>query len=164
MEELIVKAIKSDTKAQHQVFWQEAGHDDKADIEVRTNSDYHRIQVKSGQIQARKLKLSGHRLSRFQGNLKDITNYLNSNSANIITVPYRKEDNEQGRQHIYKVCYVDIQHLTGLSDTEWTEKGKQFIQDNDTGVRFSLAPSMSWQIWWTIPESLIEHTDEFIFG
>lgn len=31
LEELIVAAITSDTRAQHHVRWQEAGHDDKAD-------------------------------------------------------------------------------------------------------------------------------------
>ena len=45
-EELIVAAIKSDTTAHHHVIWSEAGHDTKADIQVRTNGDIHLIEIK----------------------------------------------------------------------------------------------------------------------
>lgn len=39
LEELLVRAIQSDTQAQHNVYWQEGGHDDKADMQVRTNGE-----------------------------------------------------------------------------------------------------------------------------
>jgi hypothetical protein len=79
-EELIVKAIKSDTQAQHNVFWTEAGHDDRADIRVGTN--------------------------------------------------------------------------------RWKEDGKNYSQINRHDVVFSLRPSMSWQIWCTIPLPIIKRTNE----
>ena len=81
LEELIVSAIKADTQAQHQVFWKEKGHDDMADLQVRTNGDMHPLQIKSGKIQSGGLVLSGHRLGRFQGDLARISEYLNERSA-----------------------------------------------------------------------------------
>lgn len=166
LEELIVAAITSDTQTQHHVRWREAGHDDLADIVVQTNGIEHAIQIKSGQVngKAGKLTLSGHRLGRFDGNIQAITRYLNANNANVITVPYHKVDGEQGRQHIYQVCYVDVRNLTGLVDTRWTRKGTQHIQKNACGVGFSLRPSMSWQIWWSIPSELITETPSFVIG
>lgn len=164
LEELIVAAIKSDTQTQHHVQWQEAGHDDLADITVRTNRTKHLVQIKSGQIRDDKLILSGHRLGRFNGVMEQITEYLNEPSANIIAVPYRQLDGNKGRQHIYQVCYINMDFMTEIADTDWERKGKQWAQVNAYGVEFSLRPSMSWQIWWAIPCHLIEVTDEFIIG
>jgi len=161
LEELLVGAVKSDTQAQHHVQWQEAGHDDKADIVVRTNGARHSIQVKSGQIRAGKLVLSGHRLGRFGGDLKQITDYLNAPSANIIAVPYRQTNDDAGRQHLYRVCYADRAVITGITAGAWRPHGRQHRQTNANGVEFSLRPSMSWQIWWSIPLDQIESTDEF---
>lgn len=161
-EELVVAAIKSDTAAQHHVFWQEAGHDDKADIRVRTNGDEHFLQLKSGKVQAESLILSGHRLGRFGGVLKDITDYLNSGSANLLAIPYKRVDDENGRRHIYQVSYVDAELLTGLSADDWKREGKSYEQVNEYGVEFSVRPSMSWQVWWSIPLSHVEQEEPFI--
>ena len=162
-EELIVNAIKSDTQAQHHVKWREAGHDDKADVRVRTNGEYHEIQVKSGQVKPVKelLVFSGHRLGRFDGDLEKITEYLNGNKANIISVSYSKKDDDKGRHHIYCLRYVDIRILTGISQDKWEKAGKQYQQTNSEGILFSLRPSMSWQIWWEIPLGLTEEAEEF---
>lgn len=150
-EELIVGAIKADTQAQHHVFWKEGGHDDEADIQVRTNGDVHPLQIKSGKVSGGKLTLSGHRLGRFNGDLRRITDYLNANSANILTVPYEQVDDDNGRTHIYTVSYVDVHHLTGLRVDKWVKRGSSYRQTNSYGVEFSLSPSMSWQIWWRVP-------------
>ena len=162
LEELIVAAINSDTQARHHALWQERGHDDRADIVVRTNETEYLVQIKSGEIKSERLILSGHRLGRFGGDLTQISNYLNTPRADIITVPYRTVDGAQGRQHIYRVCYADKELLTGLTADGWTLRGKQLVQTNARGVEFSLRPSMSWQIWWKIPENLLTNTDEFI--
>lgn len=164
LEELLVGAIKSDTQAQHHVQWQEAGHDDKADIVVRVNGMQHSIQVKSGQMQAGKLMLSGHRLGRFDGDMERITDYLNAPSANIIAVPYRQTNDEHGRRHIYRVCYVDKSIVAGIDAGAWRPHGKQHRQTNAHGVEFSLRPSMSWQIWWSIPPQAAEQTDSMVIG
>lgn len=161
-EELLVNAIKSDTVAQHHVRWKEGGHDDKADITVRTNGDSHLIQVKSGKESGGYLTLSGHRLGRFNGDFDLISDYLNSNEANILTVPYRVTDGAQGRIHTYQVCYVDIDRMKGLQGDNWIAKGKSFVQTNDDGVIFKLSPSMSWQIWWSIPLDLLIRTPEIV--
>ena len=162
LEEFIYRAIQSDNNAQHHAIWKEGGHDDLADIRVRTNGDTHLLQIKSGSVKGGYLTLSGHRLGRFQGDFRQITSYLNSNSAEIISVPHRKEENEHGVQHIYRISYVDVEHLTHLQPGEWKERGKTWEQTNRHGVIFSLRPSMSWQIWWRIPETLVEQLPEMV--
>ena len=162
LEELIVVAIRSDTQAHHHVVWREGGHDDMADIVVRTNGDMHPIQIKSGRIKKDYLTLSGHRLGRFEGDLGKITSYLNKKTANIMTIPYKKVDDKRGRKHIYQVSYVNIQHLTGLKSDRWQKPKTTYEQTNDSGVIFSLRPSMSWQIWWKIPIALIQQEREMV--
>lgn len=163
-EELIVGAIKADTQAQHHVFWKEGGHDDEADIQVRTNGDVHPLQIKSGKVSGGKLALSGHRLGRFNGDLRRITDYLNANSANILTVPYEQIDDDNGRTHIYTVSYVDVHHLTGLRADKWVKRGASYRQTNSYGVEFSLSPSMSWQIWWRVPLDKLTMDKEIRIG
>ena len=162
LEELIFRAIQSDNNAQHHAFWKEAGHDDEADIRVRTNGDTHLLQIKSGEIKAKRLVLSGHRLGRFGGNLQRISEYLNNNDAQIISVPYRKVDDDAGRHHIYSIVYADVRLLTGLRANAWQAHGKSWRQTNEHGVLFTLSPSMSWQIWWRIPENLLEQGTEIV--
>ena len=162
LEELIFRAIQSDNNAQHHAFWKEAGHDDEADIRVRTNGDTHLLQIKSGSIRGGFLTLSGHRLGRFDGDLGLISEYLNSNSAQIVSVPYRKVDDENGRHHIYRVVYGNVEHLTGLRANDWEQVGAAWTQTNRYGVEFSLRPSMSWQIWWRMPERLLEQGIEIV--
>ncbi|HBH26145.1 MAG TPA: hypothetical protein DDX54_01925 [Rhodospirillaceae bacterium] len=166
LEELIVAAIKSDTQAQHHVKWQEAGHDDKADILVIINGREHAVQIKSGQIQEKKasLTLSGHRFGRFDGDLKRITEYLNSAPADIIAVPYKKRDGERGREHAYQIVYIPRGALTGVDSQGWAQHGKQWRTVNSSGTVLSLRPSMSWQIWWEIPLSVVRRTDWFTIG
>lgn len=163
-EELIVAAIKSDTQAQHHVFWREAGHDDEADIVIRTNGTKHALQIKSGSVKNGYLTLSGHRLGRFDGVMEDITGYLNASRANILAVPYKKLDNENGRQHIYQVSYVDVRNLARLESEGWEKVNKHYIQINRHGVESSVRPSMSWQIWWKIPMSCVKQEEPIVIG
>ncbi|MBC6442547.1 MAG: hypothetical protein GDA53_05365 [Rhodobacteraceae bacterium] len=94
MEELLVRAIRADTGAGHHPMWKEAGHDDQADIRIRTNGMVWPVNVKSGKIRkSRKtgeesLTLSGHRLGRFQEDFGALTDYLNTPAADIIAVPH----------------------------------------------------------------------------
>lgn len=162
LEELIFRAIQSDNRAQHHAFWKEAGHDDEADIRVRTNGETHLLQIKSGAIRAGFLTLSGHRLGRFEGNFQRITQYLNNITADIISVPYRKIDDDTGRHHIYRIVYADSEILTHLRANAWQQHGQSWVQTNRHGVEFSLRPTMSWQIWWRVPEALLEQTDDIV--
>ena len=165
LEELLVRAIQSDTQAQHNVYWQEGGHDDKADMRVRTNGETHPLQIKSGRIQGKrepKLVLSGHRLTRFNGDFGDMTEYLNNRTANILSVPYEQINDERGRRHIYTVSYVDVERLRGLDADAWTMNGASYFQTNPAGVVSSLTPSMSWQVWWRIPIRLIHKTPPIV--
>ena len=122
LEELIVKSIKDDTSAQHQVFWTEGGHDDKADIKVVSDKTY-LIQIKSGKFNNKEdqLSLSGYRMGRFKGDLSQITNYLNNLPAEMLAVPYSKIDGVKGREHTYQICYIDKKHLQDLSDN-WAQR------------------------------------------
>ena len=167
LEELFVKAIKSDTNANHLPKWREKGHDDKEDILVIENGKQYHVQIKSGQIKGKKdpkLKLSGHRLTRYDGDLEQITNYLNRRKANFITVPYRQLENEQGRSHIYRLGYIDHYILAEIDSRDWIKRGVSWINQNRHGVVFRLTPSMSWQIWWDIPPERVMMTDEFTNG
>ncbi len=140
------------------------GHDDKEDIKIKAGPDTHPIQIKSGQVGNEYLVLSGHRLGRFKGDLQEISSYLRGKSANIISVPYEKKDAEQGRIHIYQVSYVDLKYLTDVRVDNWGSLGKRYEQVNSHGVRFSLRPTMSWQIWWSIPLSLVTQERSFEIG
>ena len=161
LEELIFKAIQSDSDAQHQAFWREGGHDDKADIEVAAEGKRYFLQIKSGKMQGGNLVLSGYRLGRFKGNLNGITKYLNSIQSEILSIPYKKIDGDMGREHIYQLIYVNRAYIRGINSDNWGEKGTALEQTNRYGVRFSLRPSMSWQIWWSIPEQLLSQTHMF---
>lgn len=158
LEELIVRAIRADTATEHHPRWKEGGHDDKADITVRTNGTLHSIQIKSGKIDRKKTKLilSGHRLGRYKGNKKLIGDYLNNRNIDLISIPYKCIDDDVGRNHVYYVYYVPYDIMTGVKPNKWKKHGKQYIQTNKHGVRFSLRPSMSWQIWWEVPLNLLQ--------
>ena len=156
LEELVVKAIKADTKANHHVKWKEGGHDFTEDISVNTNGTIYSLQIKSGQIQKNCLILSGNRLGRFNGDFSKITQFLNNKKDNIISVPYAVVDDERGRAHIYKLVYIDISLITGIKKNKWEQKGTQYIQKTIKEVEFSLRPKMSWQIWWKIPLHLLK--------
>ena len=158
LEELIVKAIKSDTGVNHHPLWKEAGHDDKADIVVRDNGHQWPVNIKSGQIKNDQLTLSGHRLGRFKGDLQQISNYLNNSETNMMAVPYFREEDANGRHHAYQVVYIGADHIHGIESAKWQKHGKQYRQTNLHGVEFSLRPSMSWQIWWTIPMDLVKRS------
>jgi len=166
LEELFVKSIKSDTNANHLPKWHEAGHDDKEDILVVENGKEYHVQVKSGRITKRnpRLQLSGHRLGRFKGDLEQISDYLNNLPANYIATPYRLLEDDQDRSHIYHLCYIDRFMLSGIKSENWYKHGRQYRNQNEHGVVFSLRPSMSWQIWWEIPLNCLEMTDEFTDG
>ena len=172
LEELIFKAIQSDSTAGHHATWTEGGHDDKADINVRVNGEVYPLQIKAGEIKQIKagdekkphLVLSGHRMTRFKGDFKAITEYLNEHRADFLSVPYRKVDDDTGRHHIYQIVYVEGSYLRGLNPSEWEKAGTSWKQINPYGVIFTLSPSMSWQVWWRIPLSLVNCSPEFIIG
>ena len=155
LEELIVRAINSDTTTNHKALWKEGGHDDKADTRVLTESGEEKLQIKSGKVRKSKLAISGHRLGRFDGDFGKITNYLKKTGYNIIAVPYKQINDDEGRTHVYDICYIPRMCLKKIDESAWVKSGTCYIQTNDLGVDFSLRPKMSWQIWWKIPMSLV---------
>ncbi len=172
LEELIYKSIQSDNTAGHHPTWQEGGHDDQADIRVRVNGEIYPLQIKSGEVKQvrsgtqRKphLVLSGHRMSRFNGDFKVITEYLNEERADFLSIPYRKVEDDTGRHHIYQIVYVEGMYLRQLNPDQWEKVGASWRQVNPYKVIFTVSPSMSWQVWWRIPLSLVLHSPEFVIG
>ena len=172
LEELVYKSIQSDNTAGHHATWKEGGHDDQADIRVRVNGEIYPLQIKSGEIKQIKsgaerrphLVLSGHRMTRFKGDFKAITEYLNEERADFLSVPYRKVDDNTGRHHIYQIVYVEGMYLRQLNPNQWEKVKSSWRQVNPYGVIFTVSPSMSWQVWWRIPLSLVNHSVEFSIG
>ena len=164
LEEFIFRAIQLDSETGHHAMWQAGGHDIEADIRVITNETVHLLQIKSGSVRNRKLRLSGYRLGRFGENLEEITKYLNSINSEILSVAYHPQDDEKGRKHIYQIMYVGNDYLHQLNPSSWEKSGTRFVQTNQHGVVFSLNPTMSWQIWWNIPEQLLDKSQEFIIA
>ena len=168
LEEFLVKSIRSDNVAGHHARWREGGHDIDADITVRSNGKIHLIQVKSGSSTKNYLKLSGHRLGRFNGDILEITQFLNDTRYQIISIAYSLKEDESGRAHCYTMHYISPEKMRIGADLEWKEvlnksetKVSRYQLVNDYGVKFSLNPSMSWQIQWDIPLSVIDSEDEF---
>ena len=81
LEELIFTSIRLDNDANHYATWKRIGHDNEADICVRVNDKTYPLDIKSGEIKQIKsgdhrkphLVLSGHRMTRFRGDFKAIT-------------------------------------------------------------------------------------------
>ena len=102
LEELIVFSIKSEID---NVTWKPSAHDKEVDIIVNS----YKIQIKSGVIQNNKLSLSGHRLGRFNGELDQITEYLNNPISflkNLLLLPNYQHCYEQNKPvPFYKFHY-----------------------------------------------------------
>lgn len=159
LEELIAKAIRSDFTKNEKVVWKGNGHDIGCDILI---NDKIEIQIKSGFIKNDKLILSGHRLTRFNGNFKDITNFLNKNLYSLITVPYETKEDSFGQSHIYQIFYLENSFLKLESDDKWTKKVSErkkltYFTENSIGVEMAIYPSMSWQIWWYMPLKILNN-------
>lgn len=168
LEEFLVKSIRSDSATGHYAEWCEGGLDTDADITVRSNGQIHLIQLKFGSCTKEHLKLSGHRLGRFNGDLLEITQFLNDTRFQIIAVAYRLQQYEIGQSHCYTMHYISPETIRIGAGLEWKEvwnkagiKVSRYQLVNEYGVKFSLHPSMSWQIWWDIPLSVIDSEDEF---
>lgn len=162
LEEFIFRSIQLDSDTGHHAMWKAGGHEIEADIRVVTESEIHPLQIKSGTIKNGQLRLSGYRLGRFEESLEDITKYLNSINPEILSVSYRAEDDENGRHHIYQIMYVNSIYLHDLAPDSWEKSGTHWRQTNRHGVIFQLYPKMSWQIWWAIPEVLLDKSQEIV--
>jgi len=110
--------------------------------------------------------VSGHRTGRFKEDLNEIKEFLNSNKYDTFLIPYREEVDELGKRFIYQIFYADSNIFK--IDNDWeqknSEKGtKTFFTQNSKGVKIFLRPSMSWQIWYEIPLSILtDFTREII--
>lgn len=168
MEELITRAINSDTAAKHHAKWTEGGHDDKADIVVIDNKKVtHSLQIKSGvvvnkmydyptgRVKLPSVVISGHRLTRFNNNFTDINNYLRSRKAEVLAVPCATIDDVSGRVFEYVIKYLDPHLIYPDCNAQWSTVGKgKKGHFNQHGAYLTVTNSLSSQVWWQIPEHL----------
>ena len=165
-EELLVKGIKTCSTAQ--VVWQGKGHDDNPDIVITSKKAKNPFRISSGKEQTKGIKISGYRLGTHNGNFTSITNYLNSREENIIGITYDKDDDETRCKHIYRLYYLNISKLKGITVNKWVKKKSRSknpptrIQKNSHNVELSVHPSMSWQVWWLVPKDIFEETQEVV--
>ena len=148
LEELIVRSLDS---SGYNVGWDPASHDKIKDIVVNNTNN---LSIKSGTFNKKKksINISGHRLGSFKSNFKEITDYLNK-STDTISV-YNPSKNF--KKHTYVISTISKEKFAGLKSDAWIKKGAAFNQTNAFNVKFSLRPTMSWQIWWEIPVSQAE--------
>jgi hypothetical protein len=164
MEELIARAINSDHSSKTKAVWKEANHNTDADIVV-TDGEGKTVllSIKSGKPTAKGISISGYRLQGLAkgeqlgstGHLARITGFLNSQKCQMIAVPCTVFDTD-GRQFVYFLSYLDSAML--VCSDKWEKHNSVFRQVNGHGALIELRPSCSWQVWWTVPESLFEHS------
>ena len=166
LEELIFKSIRLDNNADHYTTWKRIGHDNEADICVTVNGEAYPLDIKSGIVKAGYLTLSGPRLGRFDGDIEQITAYLNSRKSEILSVSYRGvvEDKEMAAdygKYRYQIMYVDATYFHDLKPSSWKKVGKRWQQTNLCGVIFLLNPAIGWKLRWKVPEKLLDMSEEF---
>ena len=169
LEELIIKAIKSDHNKSERVEWFGRGHDVNKDVQIiEKNGKINDIQIKSGKIKKSNMAVSGHRTGRFKGDLNKIKEFLNSNIYDTFLTPCHEEEDKLGKRFIYQIFYTDssIFKIDNGWETKISKKGnKTFFTQNSKGVKIFLRPSMSWQIWYEIPLSILTNfTREIIIS
>ena len=163
LEELIFKAINSDTRAGQHASWFEGGDDDKADIVVRTNGNVIEIEIRLNTWSKTHLRLSGYRFASLKGDFDAITHYLNSRPSNFLSIPYQQDNDENnGMVHRYRVCSIDTDMLKGLHPDKWEKSGANFYQTNPYGIDVSVQPKSGWLVWWKIPLEACEFTREIV--
>lgn len=145
LEELIVKAIKSEHSKSERVIWIGRGYDVGKDVQIiETNGTVNDIQIKSGKIKKSNIVVSGHRTGRFKEDLNEIKEFLNSNKYDTFLIPYHEEVDKLGKRFIYKIFYADSNIFK--IDNDWepkiSEKGvKIFFTQNSKGVKIFLRPA-----------------------
>ncbi|MCE8163356.1 MAG: hypothetical protein I3273_03415 [Candidatus Moeniiplasma glomeromycotorum] len=159
LEELIIKAIKSDHSKSESVAWIGRGHDVDKDVRIiEKDGKVNDIQIKSGKIEKSNMIVSAHRTGRFEGDLSKIKEFLNSNKYDTFLIPYCEEADERGKRFVYQIFYAEANIFK--IDNDWepkiSKKGTEtFFTQNSKGVKMSLRPSMSWQIWYEIPLNIL---------
>ena len=161
LEELIIKAIKTDMTSVDSLQWKGFGHSIDCDLVLNQTE---KIQIKAGDAKPDKLILSGHRLGRFKEDLDEINSFLLLNLCNVIAVPYHLNVSELGNEHWYRIYYIDAEYLKPTIENSWEETegsrgGYYFEQYNEHGTRLRIVPSMSHQVWWELPKSLFNQAN-----
>lgn len=172
LEELIFKAIQSDRTSGLYATRREIRRSDQANIRVEVNGKMHLLQIRQGAIkragsgEARKphLVILGPQLKHFKHDFEKITEHLNSSSSDILSVLYRKLQDDEGGHHSYQFLYVENMYLGQLNPNQWERAKLNWRQINPYGVIFTVRPSVNWQIWWRIPLSLVNQSEEFRIG
>jgi hypothetical protein len=165
LEEILYNAMSKDGKLDDIIVWKPGSRNDVCDItlvDFKNFIDFY-ISVKSGTIKNEKLRISGFRLTRFNGSLDKINDYLKNHSQHltISITSVRYPENWE-----YQIRYIDEELFTyPKTGNKWIEnigtKGSskglitEYRYYMNNGITCFIYPNTSWQIWWEIPLKLI---------
>jgi hypothetical protein len=161
----------AENKALYSVIdWLGGSHKQAIDISFteKVNCD---LSIKSGVLKNKDKTtvISGGRLQKILGVEQDadfktlwdkggqnIVDYLNSNSEHtILCAPCKiKKEKNKIKSILYKLQYITGDCFTYPSFDKWNINKKVIEIILDNGIKVSIRPSLSWQIWWQIPTSL----------
>jgi hypothetical protein len=166
LEEIVTYAINNSPDRPYDADWAGMNHGKEHDIKLTWKNGIQGLpllQVKSGVLPARetaksRLTLSGPRLTRFNGGLEAITEYL----TDMKDVQYLSIASPQARRPItkfmYTPLYIPLGILTDVTESAWRQTGKEkkdWIQTTPSGVVVTIVHKTSDQVWWKIPTRLI---------
>ena len=151
IEELIATALDIDPEYAGAVEWKPGSHEPGSDIIIRKKT----FSIKSGVIKKGVLVVSGNRLTRAKGDFNTINSLLKSYVSDY-TICF-VHDEETGT---YQIIYIDASVFSYPNSAQsWVAKmGKKEISayrwTPPSGLEVEIRPSMSWQVWWSIPTDL----------
>jgi hypothetical protein len=156
IEELFQQCLEQDPVLTGKVEWKYGSHKSKYDIKIPTDQ----ISIKSGTItEGNLVSISGHRLTKLNGDLNEINKTLKSNVSNLVIccnfIPVN------GKKQ-YIIRYLDKEVFSYPKfGSEWIPKsGKKnkskskitlYEWTSPNGIYMTITPSMSWQIWRNVP-------------
>jgi hypothetical protein len=160
LEEALVNALSYYEPYEHHLVWKSNSHSAKADIQITAPTRVG-LSIKSGTSGKGKyrdmLSVSGHRLTRAQGDLNTISTYLRELIPDVMLCFVHNAT----LRH-YECLYIDAAVFLYPTDArQWVpqmgeKRGKvsQYLFTSPGGLIVSVKPPLSWQVWWTIPRKL----------
>jgi len=113
--------------------------------------------MKSGKLNDNFISISGHRLTKANGDFDEINRILKSNVSNLVVCC--NYTLSTGKKQ-YIIRYIDEEKFSyPITGSEWkpkysTRKNKieasLYEWNSPNGIRMTITPSMSWQIWWFV--------------
>lgn len=157
-ENLYHRAMLDAGYDKNHVIWHKNSHG-TTDIELRypNHKPFH-LSMKSGLQQKRNLRISGFRLSKYEGDMHQINEHLKKPSEDLVI---SMNGIEQKDSWTYVIQYIPSDIFTyPNSGQAWEEHGKHYKHTMDNGIDCFIFPKMSYQIWWEIPYDLLTNYEK----